>query len=108
MFKEPQGISQNANQQSNPDKNFGFQSANITATLHHVRMILTSPAEETVYQKYAVACDLLDGLNKIPACYLRAMSSPLLLQIAAIASILSSPMKRPYCEPEYINIRQAL
>jgi hypothetical protein len=108
MFKEPQEISQNGKQQSSLDKNVGFQSANITATLHHVRMILTSPAEETVDQKYAIARDLLDGLTKIPACYLRAMSSPLLLQIAAIASIISSPMKRPYSESEYVNIRQVL
>jgi hypothetical protein len=71
-------------------------------------MILTSPAEETVDQKYAIARDLLDGLTKIPACYLRAMSSPLLLQIAAIASIISSPMKRPYSESEYVTIRQVL
>jgi hypothetical protein len=95
IFKEPKGSSQFGKQQSSLDRNFCFQAANITTTLHHVRMIITSSAEERVGQKCAIVRDLLDGLKKIPDCYLRAMSSPLLLQIAAIASILTSPISRP-------------
>lgn len=56
---------------------FGFQSANIQATLQLLRMLLLSAEEIGVDRKCDVAGELLSVFSKVPAEYLKAISSPL-------------------------------
>lgn len=56
---------------------FGFQSANIQATLQLLRMVLLSAEESGVDRKCDVAGELLRVFSKVPVEYLKAISSPL-------------------------------
>lgn len=56
---------------------FGFQSANIQATLQLLRMVLLSAEEIGVDRKCDVAGELLSVFSKVPVEYLKAISSPL-------------------------------
>jgi len=56
---------------------FGFQSANIQATLQLLRMVLLSAEEIGVDRKCDVAGELLSVFSKVPVDYLKAISSPL-------------------------------
>ena len=59
---------------------FGFQSANIQATLQLLRMVLLSAEELGVDRKCDVAGELLSVFSKVPVEYLNAISSPLVSQ----------------------------
>lgn len=56
---------------------YGFQSANIQATLQLLRMALLSTEEIGVDRKCDVAGELLSVFSKVPVEYLKAISSPL-------------------------------
>lgn len=56
---------------------FGFQSANIQATLQLLRMVLFSAEDRGVERKCDVAGELLSVFSRIPVEYLKAISSPL-------------------------------
>lgn len=56
---------------------FGFQSANIQATLQLLRMVLLSAEEIGVDRKCDVAGELLSVFTNVPIEYLKAISSPL-------------------------------
>lgn len=56
---------------------FGFQSANIQATLQLLRMVLFSAEDRGVERKCDVAGELLSVFSKVPVEYLKAISSPL-------------------------------
>lgn len=56
---------------------FGFQSANIQATLQLLRMVLFSAEDRGVEKKCDVAGELLSVFSKVPVEYLKAISSPL-------------------------------
>lgn len=56
---------------------FGFQSANIQATLQLLRMVLLSSGEVGVDRKCDVAGELLSVFSSVPVEYLKAISSPL-------------------------------
>lgn len=56
---------------------FGFQSANIQATLQLLRMVLLSAEEVGLDRKCDVAGELLSVFYNVPVEYLKAISSPL-------------------------------
>lgn len=85
-----------------------FQAANITATLLLVRMMLFTTEDVTVEQKCTIARELLDGFAKVPLFFLRAISSPLLHQLAGIGSILGSVIEGPLSESSYMQVRDVL
>lgn len=87
---------------------FSFQAANITATLLLVRMMLFTTDNVTVDQKCAIARELLDGFAQVPVFFLRAISAPLLHQLAGIGSILGSAIEGPLSESSYIQVRDVL
>jgi hypothetical protein len=87
---------------------FSFQAANITATLLLLRMMLFTTEDVTVDQKCAIARELLDGFAKVPVFFLRAISSPLLHQLAGIGSILGSAIEGPLSESSYMQVRDVL
>ncbi|KAJ6012675.1 hypothetical protein N7522_003030 [Penicillium canescens] len=87
---------------------FGFQSANIQATLQLLRMSILSAEELGVDRKCEVAEDLLRFFSKVPLEYLRAISSPLLHHLGAIGYILGSVMAGRLSEASYQRVRTLL
>ncbi|KAK4554359.1 hypothetical protein LTR86_008567 [Recurvomyces mirabilis] len=94
------------------DKNqdlFGFQAANIQATLQLVRMTLFSTnTNHDVYQKCYVAEQVLTTFHSIAPQYLRAISTPLVYHLGGIGRILGSVMEGLLCEQSYQRVRALL
>ncbi|KAJ5168624.1 uncharacterized protein N7482_004218 [Penicillium canariense] len=87
---------------------FGFQSANIQATLQLLRMVLLSAEETGVDRKCDVAGDLLSVFSKVPVEYLKAISSPLLHHLGGIGYILGSVMEGSLSDASYQRLRTLL
>ncbi|KAL2847539.1 fungal-specific transcription factor domain-containing protein [Aspergillus pseudoustus] len=87
---------------------FGFQSANIQATLQLLRMVLYSSEEQGVDGKCDVAGQVLSVFSNVPVEYLKAISSPLLHHLAGIGYILGSVMEGSLSEPSYQRVRTLL
>ncbi|KAJ5405338.1 hypothetical protein N7465_006622 [Penicillium sp. CMV-2018d] len=87
---------------------FGFQSANIQATLQLLRMVLLSAEELGVDRKCDVAGELLSVFSKVPVEYLNAISSPLLHHLGGIGYILGSVMEGSLSEASYQRVRTLL
>ncbi|KAJ5650521.1 uncharacterized protein N7484_004244 [Penicillium longicatenatum] len=87
---------------------FGFQSANIQATLQLLRMVLLSSEEVGVDRKCDVAGELLSVFSKVPVEYLRAISSPLLHHLGGIGYILGSVMEGSLSDVSYQRVRTLL
>ncbi|CAI7634751.1 unnamed protein product [Penicillium glandicola] len=87
---------------------FGFQSANIQATLQLLRMVLLSAEELGVDRKCDVAGELLSVFSNVPVEYLNAISSPLLHHLGGIGYILGSVMEGSLSEASYQRVRTLL
>ncbi|KUL91216.1 hypothetical protein ZTR_01531 [Talaromyces verruculosus] len=88
---------------------FGFQSANIQATLQLLRTVLLSAEDNvSVSRKCDVAGELLRVFSIVPVEYLRAISSPLLHHLAGIGNILGSVIEGTLSESSYQRIRTLL
>ncbi|KAK5119051.1 hypothetical protein LTR62_000262 [Meristemomyces frigidus] len=88
---------------------FGFQAANIQATLQLVRMTLFSTnTNHDVYQKCYVAEQVLTTFHSIAPQYLRAISTPLVYHLGGIGRILGSVMEGLLCEQSYQRVRALL
>ncbi|KAF4547421.1 Hypothetical protein D9617_43g040370 [Elsinoe fawcettii] len=88
---------------------YGFQSANIQATLALLRMVLFSvEADSDVDKKCSVASDLLAVFHRIPKSYLRAISAPLVYHLSGIGQILSSVVTSPMSEASYAKVRELM
>ncbi|KAL1966273.1 hypothetical protein VTN77DRAFT_4626 [Rasamsonia byssochlamydoides] len=87
---------------------FGFQSANIQATLQLLRMVLFSSEDIGVERKCDVAGELLSVFSKVPVEYLKAISSPLLHHLAGIGYILGSVIEGSLSESSYQRVRMLL
>ncbi|KAJ5583395.1 hypothetical protein N7535_002015 [Penicillium sp. DV-2018c] len=87
---------------------FGFQSANIQATLQLLRMVLLSAEELGVDRKCDVAGELLSVFSNVPVEYLKAISSPLLHHLGGIGYILGSVMEGSLSEASYQRVRTLL
>jgi len=87
---------------------FGFQSANIQATLQLLRMVVSSNGDQGVDEKCDVAGQVLTVFSKVPVEYLKAISSPLLHHLAGIGYILGSVMEGSLSEASYKRARTLL
>ncbi|KKY20804.1 putative c6 transcription factor [Phaeomoniella chlamydospora] len=87
---------------------FGFQAANITATMQLLRMVLFAVGGGTLDQKCQIASDVINSFLNIPIAYLRAISTPLLHHLAGIGQILGSVFEEPLCERDYMQVRTVL
>lgn len=56
---------------------FGFQSANIHATMQLLRMVLLSTEEAGVDRRCDVAKEMLSVFSEMPLAYLKAINLPL-------------------------------
>jgi len=88
---------------------YGFQSANIQATMALLRMVYLS-LEEGAHPdtKCSVVSDVLATLHQVPKPYLRAISTPLIYHIGGIGIILGSVMEGPLSESSCRRVRELL
>ncbi|KAI6994435.1 hypothetical protein KC367_g4688 [Hortaea werneckii] len=87
---------------------FGFQAANIAATVQLVRMVLFTTEGSDVEQKCQIAGDLIRAFRSIPVEYLQAISSPLLHHLTGIGVILGSAFHFGLTRSSYRRIRSVL
>ncbi|PVH98169.1 hypothetical protein DM02DRAFT_531666 [Periconia macrospinosa] len=87
---------------------FGFQAANIAATLQLVRMAVFTTENSTVTQKCQIASEVINGFASVPVAYLRAISAPLLHHLAGIGTILGSAFENGLSESSYQTVRSVL
>lgn len=87
---------------------FGFQAANIGATLQLVRMSVLATEHSTVIQKCEIAGEVIESFARIPVAYLRAISTPLLHHLAGIGTIMGSAFEEGLTESSYQRVRSVL
>lgn len=87
---------------------FGFQAANITATVQLLRMMLFASGGGSIEDRCKIASEVIDAFTQIPIAYLRAISSPLLYHLAGIGSILGSVFEESMSEHAYEQVRVVL
>lgn len=87
---------------------YGFQAANITATVQLLRMMLFASGGGTIEERCKIASEVVDAFTRIPTAYLRAISSPLLHHLAGIGTILGSVFEEPISDIAYEQVRVVL
>ena len=87
---------------------YGFQAANITATIQLLRMVLFAAGGASIEQRCEVASEVVDAFLRIPVAYLMAISSPLLHHLAGIGAVLGSVFEEPLSERDYQRVRTVL
>jgi hypothetical protein len=93
---------------------FGFQAANIQATLLLLRMVFLrgddddSSGPPDVQLKCNVAAELLAVFETIPTAYLRGISTPLIYHLAGVGAVLGSAMEGPLSEASYQKVKGML
>ncbi|EFW99102.1 c6 zinc finger domain containing protein [Grosmannia clavigera kw1407] len=89
---------------------YGFQAANIQATLGLLQMVhLSLDADAaSLEQRCAVVHDVLQIFHRVPTSYLRAISTPFIYHIGGIGAILGSVMEGLLSEASCCLIRELL
>lgn len=87
---------------------YGFQAANITATVQLLRMMLLASETNSIEQRCKVVSEVVDVFMRVPVAYLRAISSPLLHHLAGIGSVLGGVLVEPFNEYQYQEVRTVL
>ncbi|KAL1852329.1 hypothetical protein Plec18170_006057 [Paecilomyces lecythidis] len=88
---------------------YGFQAANIQATLALLQIVLFSlDGNSDVNKKCTVASNVLSTFRRVPTEFVRAISTPLIYHIAGIGFILGSVMEEPLSETSYQKVRELL
>lgn len=89
---------------------YGFQAANIQATMALLRMVYLSleGGGADLDTKCSVVSDVLATFHQVPKPYLRAISTPLIYHIGGIGIILGSVMEGPLSESSCRRVRDLL
>lgn len=87
---------------------FGFQAANITATLQLLRIVLLAVDGASVEERCEIASDVVASFKSIPVAYLLAISNPLLYHLGGIGTILASVTEESLSETDYERIRDVI
>ncbi|KAH8890358.1 hypothetical protein GQ53DRAFT_867242 [Thozetella sp. PMI_491] len=88
---------------------YGFQAANIQATLALLQIVLFClDGNSDLNKKCTVASNVLSTFRQVPTPFLRAISTPLIHHLAGIGSILGSVMEGPLSENSYQRVRDLL
>ncbi|KAK3307781.1 uncharacterized protein B0T15DRAFT_84948 [Chaetomium strumarium] len=88
---------------------YGFQAANIQATMALLRMAyLSLDVDIDLEKKCSVVSDVLSTFHQVPKPYLRAISTPLIYHIGGIGIILGSVMEGPLSESSCRRVRDLL
>lgn len=84
---------------------FGFQAADIIATVQLLRMVLLSATGASTAEKCQIANDVVGAFIAVPTAYHRAISVPLLFHLGVIGQILAATLEQPLSEDDYSSIR---
>lgn len=87
---------------------YGFQAANITATVQLLRMVLLASEQNTIEQRCQVVSEVVNAFMRIPTSYLRAISSPLLHHLRGIGSVLGGVLEESLADYQYQQVRTVL
>lgn len=87
---------------------FGFQAANITASLQLLRITLFAAGGASIAERCDIAADVVDAFNSIPVQYCLTISKPLLHHLGGIGAILGSVFEEPLSEAEYSRVRSVM
>ena len=87
---------------------FGFQAANITATIQLLRMVLFTAAGASIEERCQIANEVIGAFIAVPVAYLQAISSPLMHHLGGIGAILGSVFEEPLSEADYNLVRSVL
>ncbi|OAA61820.1 Zn(2)-C6 fungal-type DNA-binding domain protein [Niveomyces insectorum RCEF 264] len=88
---------------------YGFQAANIQATMALLEMVhLSLEPEVGLEQKCSVVHNVLQTFHQVPKPYMRAISTPLIYHIGGIGVILGTVMEGPLSESSYRLVRDLL
>jgi len=87
---------------------YGFQAANIVATIQLVRMVLWSSGGGSIEERCKIASEVVDAFMSIPGGYLQAISSPLLHHLAGIGAVLGGVFEERLSESAYHQVRTVL
>lgn len=87
---------------------YGYQAANITATVQLLRMVLLASEDNTIEQRCQVVSEVVHAFVRIPISYLRAISSPLLHHLGSIGSVLGGVLEEPLTDYQYRQVRTVL
>lgn len=87
---------------------YGFQAANITATVQLLRMVLLASEENTIEQRCQVVSEVVHAFMRVPVAYLKAISSPLLHHLASIGAVLGGVLEERLTEYQYRQVRTVL
>lgn len=87
---------------------YGFQAANITATIQLLRMVLFTVAGASIQDRCQIANEVISAFITIPVAYLQAISSPLMHHLGGIGAILGSVFEERLSEADYDLVRSVL
>ncbi|KAI0439416.1 fungal-specific transcription factor domain-containing protein [Xylaria telfairii] len=87
---------------------FGFQAANITASLQLLRIVLFTADGASIQDRCRVASEVISAFISIPIGYLVAISTPLLHHLGGIGTILGAVLEEPLREDEYSQVRTVM
>ena len=87
---------------------FGFQAADIIATLQLLRMVLLSSTGGSIADRCQLMHEVVTAFISIPTAYHHAISVPLLFHLGVIGQLLSTTLEQPLGENDYSCIREVL
>ncbi|KAK5627515.1 hypothetical protein RRF57_003230 [Xylaria bambusicola] len=87
---------------------FGFQAANITASLQLLRIVLFTADGASIQDRCRVASEVISAFISIPVAYLVAISTPLLHHLGGIGTILGDVLEEPLREDDYNQVRTVM
>ena len=83
---------------------FGFQAANITASLQLLRIMLFTASGATIRARCEIVGQVLQEFASVPKAYLRAIGKPLLHHLGEISAILGSVLGEPSEEDDHQRV----
>ncbi|KAJ3529500.1 hypothetical protein NM208_g9727 [Fusarium decemcellulare] len=87
---------------------FGFQAANITATVQLLRIVLMAASGASMQERCQIATEVVEAFVSIPVSYLLAISTPLLHHLGGIGTILGSVRGESLSEGGYAQVRAVM
>ena len=84
---------------------FGFQAANITATIQLLRIVLFAASGSSIEERCQIASEVVDAFISIPISYLLSISTPLLHHLGGIGTILGNVLGEPLSKSDYTRVR---
>lgn len=87
---------------------FGFQAADIIATVYLLRIVLSASSGASAFDRCEIANEVVTAFLTIPPQYHVAISVPLLFHLGLIGQILGSALEQRLSDPDYRMIREVM